>query len=136
MKFVLTQWTDEFDYDGLSNTFSVLGEFCGLAEAQAYLDDSVSRLPVERLKEREQDGLSNWRLMSIDGKEQPSWYQVNKGNKVVDHRSFKIGDASGFNSVYTYLELIEVPADVEVCEGLFDREACGFEVRSYFEGHR
>ena len=44
MNFVLTQWVDDFDYDGLTNIFFVLGEFCDLAEAQAYLDDSVSRL--------------------------------------------------------------------------------------------
>jgi hypothetical protein len=132
MNFVLTQWVDDFDYDGLTNTFSVLGEFCDLAEAQAYLDDSVSRLAVEQLEEHNSDSLSSWHLMGIEGKERPPWYQVNKGNKVVNRRSFKIGDGSGFNSIYTYLELIAIPENVEVDETLFDVVNCGYEVKSYF----
>ena len=51
MKFVITQWKDDFDYDGLTNSFSILGEFNDLAEAKAHLNDSVNRLTFEQLSE-------------------------------------------------------------------------------------
>jgi hypothetical protein len=133
VKFVITQWKDDFDYDGLTNYFSVLGEFSDLAEARAYLNDSVDRLTVEQLNEHA--GEPGWGFRSIEGKETP-WDRVNKNNKVVDYRSFGIGDGTGFNSIYTYLELIELPKDAEVNEKLFDLEDCGYEVRRYFSGIR
>ena len=138
-KFVITQWIDEFDeFDGLSNSFSVICEFHDMAEAQAYLNDCVNRLTAEQLSQHA--GRTGWHVMSIGGQEQgPLEYwnrEVNKDNKVVDHRSFKIGDGTGFNSVYDYLELIELPKDITVDETLFNLEHwhCEYAVRRFFEG--
>jgi hypothetical protein len=127
VKFVITQWNDEFDYDGLTNDFCILGEFRELAEAQACLHESVNRLAAERLSEH-----PGWQRRIMDGKEH-AWDRVNKNNKVIEYGSFGIGDGTGYNSIYTYLELIELPADVGVDEKLFDVEYCRYEVSRYFK---
>jgi hypothetical protein len=139
MKFVITRWIDEFDeFDGLTNHFSILGEFYDLAEARAYLSDNVNRLTAEQLSQHA--GRTGWHLMSIQGQDlRPLDYRekgINKNNKVVDHRSFKIGDGTGFNSAYNYLELIELPKDAGVDKNLFNLEHwhCEFAVRQFFEG--
>jgi len=127
LKFVITQWRDEFDFDGLANSFSILGEFQELAEAQAYLHDSANRLIAEQLREH-----PGWQRRIMDGKEH-AWDRVNKNNKVIEYGSFGIGDGTGYNSIYTYLELIELPADVGVDEKLFDVEYCRYDVSRYFK---
>jgi hypothetical protein len=127
VKFVITQWNDEFDFDGLTNDFCILGEFRELAEAQAFLHESVNRLAAERLTEH-----PRWERRIMEGKEH-AWSRVNKNNKVIEYGSFGIGDGTGYNSIYAYLELIELPGDAEVDEKLFDVESCRYEVRRYFE---
>jgi hypothetical protein len=135
-KYVITQWVDEFDYDGMTCSFSILGEFYDLVEARAYLAESVNRLTLEQLSQRAAEPGRRWHLMSIRGKKRPQYYRVNQNNKVVGHGSFKIGDGTGFYSLYNYLELIELPKAAAVDENLFDLRDCGFEVRQYFNEQR
>ena len=125
-KYVITVWKDDFDIDGLTNDFSVLGEFYDLPEAEAQLKYMAGRFVLEEL-----DQHSDWHVMDISGR--PQHYQVNKSNNVLQRSSFKIGDGSGFNASYTYLELIEIPPHATVNESLFDLKNCGYEVRRYFK---
>ncbi len=132
LKYIVTHWTDEYDQFYTSDDhFSVLGEFDDLAEARACLSDSVNRLAAEQLTEH-----PGWRLMEI-ASTGTAW--LNKNNKIVDHGFFKVGDGTGFNSIYNYLELIEVPADAVVDENLFDLSSGSWPctvVRMYFEKRR
>jgi len=132
LKYIITHWTDEYDQFYTSDDhFCVLGEFDDLAEAQACLRDSVNRLKAEQLSEH-----SSWRLMET-ASTGTAW--LNKNNKVVDHSFFKVGDGTGFNSIYNYLEVIEVPADAVVDENLFDLERGGWPVtvvKNFFEKRR
>jgi hypothetical protein len=41
MKFVVTRWTDEFDMDGMTSSFSILGELAELSKARACLKRSA-----------------------------------------------------------------------------------------------
>jgi hypothetical protein len=132
LKFIITHWTDEYDqFYTADDSFSILGEFDNLAEARACLNESVNRLRVEQLSQH-----SSWHLMDI-ANTGTTW--LNKNNKVVDHSFFKVGDGTGFNSIYNYLEVIEVSADAAVDENLFDLERGGWAVsvvRQYFETRR
>jgi hypothetical protein len=77
-----------------------------------------------------------WHPMEI-AKPGTTW--LNKNNKVVDHGFFKVGDGTGFNSIYNYLEVIELPNDAAVDENLFNLERGGWAVsvvRRYFEVQR
>ena len=129
IKFVITHWTDEYDqFYTADDSFSILGEFYDLAEAQACLRDSANRLRVEQLSQH-----SGWRLMDI-ANTGTTW--LNKNNKVVDRSFFKVGDGTGFNSIYNYLELIELPKETAIDENLFNLERGAYVVRGYFERRR
>ena len=130
-KFLITLWADEYDSDGLTNEFAVLGEFHDLAQAELHLEGLTARMLREGLVVH-----SSWHAMDITGKESPGFYIVNRNNKVLKCRSFKIGDGTGFNSRYTYLELIELPGDAVVDEKLFDLKNCAWEVRAWFNNPR
>jgi len=132
LKFIITHWTDEYDqFYTADDSFSILGEFDDLAEARACLSDSMNRLTAEQLSQH-----PGWHPMEI-AKTGTTW--LNKDNKVVDHRFFKVGDGTGFNSIYNYLEVIELPKDAVVDENLFNLERGGWAVsvvRRYFEMQR
>jgi hypothetical protein len=134
VKYLITHWIDEFDYDGMTSRFSILGDFHDLAEARACLNGCVDRLTAEQISQHADSVSPSWHVMSIKGKECPLWYRVNKNNTVVDLRSFTVGDGTGFNSIYNYLEVIELLDDAVVDKNLFDLEDCGFEVGRYFDG--
>ena|ERR1700722_17849520 len=128
-KFVITHWTDQYDqFYTADDTFSILGEFDDLVEAQAFLRNSADRLRVEQLSQN-----ASWRLMDIPNTG-TTW--LNNNNKVVDRAFFKVGDGTGFNSIYNYLELIELPKDASVDENLFNLERGAYVVRGYFEKRR
>src|ERR1700689_2400414 len=114
-KFLITLWTDEFDYDGLTSDFSILGEFPNLADAQAHLKEMARNMVAEQLSAH-----PGWHVMSITGKEQPQFDHVNRNSMVLECESFKIGDGHGYNSAYNYLELIELMTNTKVDENLFD----------------
>jgi hypothetical protein len=132
LKFLITHWTDEYDQFYMADDhFSILGEFDDLEEARACLIASVNRLTAEQLSQH-----PGWRLMET-ASTATAW--LNKNNKIVDHSFFKVGDGTGFNSIYNYLEVIEVPKDAVVDENLFDLERGGWPVevvRMYFEKRR
>ena len=131
-KYLITLWKNEFDYDGLTSEFSVLGEFYDLKDTQARLKELSNELLAELLREH-----TDWRVVDIGRKEHRKFYdRVNSNSKVVGRSSFKITDGGGYNSLYNYLELIELAEDTQVNENLFDLEHCGFEVKQYFDGLR
>ncbi|HXP68760.1 MAG TPA: hypothetical protein VOA88_05710 [Candidatus Dormibacteraeota bacterium] len=123
MKFVITHAITEFDPSDMERSFSILGEFHGLAEAQAFLTESVARLTTEQLENH-----PGWRLIEERG----SYFPVNKDNKIVDSRVFKVGDGTAFHSIYNNLEVIEVPDVAVVDETLFNLETGGYAVTGYF----
>jgi hypothetical protein len=123
MKFVITHAITEFDPFDMERSFSILGEFDGLADAQACLNDSVARLMAEQLENH-----SGWSFIEERG----SYFPVNKNNKIVDSRIFKIGDGTAFHSIYNNLEVIEVPDAALVDETLFNLETGGYAVIGYF----
>lgn len=130
-KFVITLWKDEFDYDGLTSEFSVLGEFRDSLKAHGQLKSIAARLMIEQLNAH-----TEWHVMAMGAKKCPAYDRVNKNNNVLDCASFKIGDGTGYNSSYSYVELIEVPRNSKVDENLFNLEDCGFEVRRFFDSLR
>jgi hypothetical protein len=64
--------------------------------------------------------------------ERGSYFPVNKDNKIVDSRVFKVGDGTAFHSIYNNLEVIEVPDVAVVDETLFNLETGGYAVTGYF----
>lgn len=130
-KFLITLWRDEFDYDGLTSDFSILGGFDNLADAETSLKEMARNMVVEQLNVH-----PGWYVMDIKGKERPQYDRVNRNNTVLECESFKIGDGSGYNSAYSYLELIELMAKTKVDENLFDLKNCRFEVERYFASLR
>jgi hypothetical protein len=124
MKLVITHAITEFDPSDMERSFSILGEFQDLAAAQACLNESVARLTAEQLKNH-----SGWRLIEERG----SYFPVNKNNKIVDSRVFKVGDGTAFHSIYNNLEVIEVPDGAIVDETLFNLETGGYAVTGYFD---
>jgi hypothetical protein len=130
-KYLVTLWKDLFDYDGLTNDFAIMGEFDCLEDAKAQLKPLAEQLMAKELAEN-----PGWTSMDISGKANPPWSKVNNNRRVLACEAFKVGDGTGFNSTYVYLEVIEIPRDEPLSEGLFNLKDCGYEVRSYFHGQR
>jgi hypothetical protein len=74
--------------------------------------------------------------LDIAGKQEPHWYKVNKDRRVLARESFEVGDGTGFNSTYTYLEVIGIPEEESVNGALFNLKDCDLEVRRYFDSQR
>ena len=127
MKFVITHALTEFDPFDMERSFSIIGEFHDLARAQECLNESVARLTVEQLEKH-----VGWRLIEERG----SYFPVNKNNKIVDSRVFKVGDGTAFHSIYNNLEIIELPDGTLVDENLFNTETGGYAVTGYFDNLR
>ena len=124
MKFVITHAITEFDPFDMERSFSIVGEFPDLAGAQACLNESVARLTAEQLGKH-----AGWRFIEERG----SYFPINKYNKIVDGKDFKVGDGTAFHSIYNNLEIIELPDGALVDENLFNMEIGGYAVTGYFD---
>ncbi len=128
-KYIITLWQNFYDFEGLTCDFSIEGTFDDLANAKSVIPD-LSRKEIDKqLSENK-----GWGLMNVGGKKQVLFSDgVNKNNKVVHSHQFKTGDGSGYNSIYSYYEVIEIPQDAEVNKELFNMDSCEWEVKSYFD---
>jgi hypothetical protein len=127
-KYVITLWQNVYDYDGLTSYFFVEIICESLDKAKVAIFNLSHNEISKQLKENE-----GWRIMDVDGKKQSLFSEgVNKNNKVVYAYETKTGDGSGYNSNYSYYEIIEIPEDVEVDEELFNTADCEWEVKRFF----
>ncbi len=126
-RYIITQWTEEYDIDGLMDNFWVLGDFedrssafvCAVTKTETFVRDQL-------------DVKIGWNPVVRDDASRSSYSKPNKLNKVVFSRSASRRDTTGYDSIYVFIEVIEVPYDTVVDERLFNRE-CGWEVLQYFE---
>jgi len=130
-KYLITQWEDEFDLDGLTNDFAILGEFDSFEEANAHLKPLAEQQMAKKLAQN-----SGWFPIGIGQKDSPQWSRVNKNRTVLARESFKAGDGTGFCHVYAYLEVIELGPDEQVSEDAFNMEDCEWELKYYFDARR
>ncbi len=126
-RYVVTQWTKEFDIDGLSNDFAVLGNFEDRCSASVC---AVTEMET-RIREVFETKI-DWHPIERDSQVKLSIQDPNKFNKVVFSKAISRHDKTGYDSLYMYIEVIEVPYDSVVDERLFNRE-CGWEIRRFFE---
>jgi len=127
-KYVITLWKNEYDYEGLTSCFEIVGSYNSLDEAKNVLLN-VSHNEIEKqLKNND-----HWNIMDVEGKTQNMFSEsVNKHNKVLHSYEMKTGDDSGFNSIYSFYEIIEIPQNTIIDEKLFDTKDSNWEIKSYF----
>jgi hypothetical protein len=123
-KYLITLWEDSFDIDGLTNEFAILGEFNRLEDAKSRLKPLAEQLMAEELAK-----YPGWFPMEL--RVAPKWCEVNIRD-VLAREAFKVGDGTGFNSTYVYLEVIGTLADEPVSANLFNLKNCRPELEDYF----
>ena len=127
-KYIVTLWQNIFDYDGLTCNFSVEGVFNLFEEAIKFIVNTSKTEVDKQLKEN-----SDWGIMEFSDKTKSIFNEgVNKNNKIVYSYKIKTGDGSGFNSIYNFYEVIEVPQEVVIDRNLFNMNDCKSEVDSFF----
>lgn len=127
-RYIVTRWTESYDYDGLVDDFAVIGSFedrgealvCAVTETEAFVRTQL-------------DVKADWNPVVRDDATRMSFSKPNKFNKVIFSRSASRKDTTGYNSVYVFLEVIEVPFDTVISELLFNTQECGYEVFRFFE---
>lgn len=127
-RYVITQWTENYDIDGLMEDFSVLGNFEDKGEAMV-----CAVTEIEKFTRDELDTKTDWNPVVRDDTIRTSLSKPNRNNKVVFSKSVSRRDATGYNSMYSFVDVIEIPYDILVDERLFDTRDCGWEVRRFFE---
>ena len=127
-KYIVTQWLNEYDYDGMSSDFKVLGEFNELQAAKNHSTTSLEAIIETRWALK-----TDWGLMEIDWKTRPVLHDPNEGNLIFFSQAKKIGDGTGYNSLYVYIDVIEIAHDTIIDTKLFNPEKCELEVRRFFQ---
>lgn len=125
-RYIVTQWTEEYDIDGLTNDFSVLGDFedpcsavvCAMTNNEAYIRNEL---------ETKED----WNEIERDDEVREVRQSPNKLNNIVFSKSASCRDKTGYESIYVFIDVIKVPYESIVSEGLFNRD-CGWEVFRFF----
>lgn len=127
-KYIITLWTAEFDYDGVSNNFAILAEYDVLKIAQDYIATEQERMISNALLNKK-----DWGFMDVtESKIRPPFADPNQSNKIVYSFPFKIGDGSGYNSMYFYFDVIELPSELSVDRSLFNPERCAADIDIFF----
>jgi|GEM_PF-881379 len=126
-RYVVTQWTAEYDIDGLYNDFAVLGDFEDRCSAYVHAVTEMETRVRERLETKE-----DWNPLERDDQVRSPFESPNKFNKVVFSKSASRRDTTGYDSIYIYIEVIEVPYDAVVGERMFNRD-CGWDVHYFYE---
>lgn len=130
-KYIITRWIKEYDFDGLTEDFAIVGECYALERAKAYVQIEMEGFLTKTLTKN-----TDWGLMDVDWKYRPGYVgsDPNKLNTVIFSKAEKVGDGSGYNSLYVYLDVIEVLSTTSVDDQLFNPKSCGFEVQYFFDG--
>ncbi len=133
VKYLITLWKEMYDYDGLTDEFRVDFETVSLDDADKKIVQLADTAVEEGLKNN-----AGFFSMEVDSfKKSPRWTKVNKNNKVIKSEVRKIGDGSGYYSIYYYFELLEIPKDKKVDENLFNSDGSfvdgNQEVRNFFK---
>jgi hypothetical protein len=127
-RYIVTKWTETYDIDGLMEDFSVLGSFEERGDAMV-----CAVTEIEKFTRNELDIKTDWNPVIRDDESRPSYSKPNKINKVVFSKTASRRDTTGYDSIYVFIEVIEVPYDTIVEEKLFNTKDCGWEVRRFFE---
>lgn len=127
-KYVVTQWVEDFDYDGMCTNFKVLGSFEDKCDAMISALTSSESYIRDNLKTK-----SDWLPVGRDDEMRTSFSKPNKYNKVVFSRSASRKDTTGYNSSYVFIEVIEVPFDSKIDEQMFNTKDCGWDVSQFFD---
>lgn len=125
-RFLVTQFRQEFDIDGLTEYVVSIEGFDDLMQAQAFADGEA-----DRLSKLCQGG--GWRSEDPDTLYKLSHVRKTADNvKRVYYRGFKLSDGSGFNSVYRHFEVLEVSSECVIGDDLFRYLNCQQELIKYF----
>ncbi len=129
-KYLTTVWFDYYDYEGLVQEFKILYE-CqsrdeALLKAPELLQAEVSKVLVEH---------NNFHEILVEAWRRPGCgivaiHAVNHKNKVIHSIRRKVGDGTGYNSTYFYLDIIELQDNVQITPQLFEDY---YEVRLFFD---
>lgn len=127
-QYVVTRWTETYDMDGPMKDFVVIGKFDDRAESMVRAATSADDFTRSQL-----DSKVDWNPVERDNAVRQSFSKPNKYNKIVFSRSVSRKDKTGYNSIYAYFEVIEIPYDTDADERLFNVQDCGYEVSRFFE---
>lgn len=120
MKYVLTLWTDWYDYDGLTQSFKILLETDSREEVLTQAPIHLDRFIQNELKERD-----SWSEEYFDPRKRPGCgacpprIPPNANNNVIESYRRKVSDGTGYNSTYYYLDVVEFPDGVTIGPELF-----------------
>ena len=128
-RYLITLWIEWYDYnENILQKFSIEYETADLDGANRKLDKIVKETLNEGLKEFE-----DFAIKKISTSRRPILVNVNKNNKVIRKERRKIGDGSGYNYIYYDFDIIEIPAEKNVDENLFNLKNCEQAVKSFFQ---
>lgn len=127
-RFIVTKWIETYDIDGLMEDFSVLGDFEDKAESMVCAVTEIEGFIRDQL-----DTKTDWNPIVKDDESRQSFSKPNKINKIIFSKTASRRDETGYDSIYAFVEVIEVPYDTVVNEKLFNTKECGWEVRCFFE---
>lgn len=127
-RYAVTLWVEDFDYDGLTNDFALLGTYEDLCAASICAVTEMEKFVRERL-----DVKTDWNPVLRDDSMRTAFTSPNKYNKVVFSRSASRKGPDGFDSLYGFIEVAEVPYETVIDERVFNvRETGGYEVFRFF----
>ncbi|MBF0105537.1 MAG: hypothetical protein HQM16_09460 [Deltaproteobacteria bacterium] len=129
MRYAVTKWVRDFDCDGVTEEFAIVGETNKLEKAKELLVSHGSALIKNELA-----GHSNWKPIDIEQNARPIvGGDPNKSNTIVYQAAHKIGDGTNINSIYFFLDVIEVPLNAPVEPAMFNLAECKSEVEAFFK---
>ena len=127
-RYVVTQWTEEYDIDGLMNNFRVVGEFDDRGEAFA-----VAVAETELFVRNRMDIEKDWNDVERDGMVRSTISDPNRFNKVVFSRKASRRDKTGYDSLYVFTDVVEIPFNAVAGERMFNIRECGYDVFAFFD---
>lgn len=128
-KYVVTRFIEDYDPDGLTNYFTILGIFFDREKAIEFSKAEILKFIKDKTKEDE-----GWLLWEKD-LEKRIMRDPNKHNKKIHSVSCKIGykEPNLLTWINVFIDVLEVPFDAKIDESLFNPDECGYVIRSYFE---
>jgi hypothetical protein len=128
-RYVVTRWTEGYDYDGLLNDFQVLGEFNQECDAilRAY-EEAERTMRVRPYLRKDRSALCK------EAEKTPS--RPNRCNKVVFTQQASARDEEAEYALRICVDVVEIPREAVLTRKMFDAQECSSEVRSYFEMNR
>ncbi len=127
-RYVVTKWVEQFDIDGLMNDFAVIGEFDDRGDAMV---GAVSE--IESVIKNQMDVKTDWHPVERDENTRPPFRSPNQFNKVVFSKRASRRDKTGYDSMYVFIDVIEIPYAAVVGEHLFGAREGGWDVHHFFD---